>query len=889
MFDLFEILMVLSPFAVIYLLWVYWDLKKRLGVLEAEILHKEAPKASPFSAATGAKPAPMPVVAARQPSEVPRTPVKSLAPEQQDPPTIMALRDSGSDGVGRAIAWFAEKWFYAVAAVSLALSGIFATQYGADLLSPAMRIAVALIFGAIMIGVGEIIRRRFGDGVESVAAYLPSAFSGAGIVTLFGAVLAGRSLYDLIGANIAIGGLTLVATISVALGWVYGPLLAAVGLLGAISAPFLVGGDPGNPFLLQGYFGLIALVGLLIHSVQRWRGFDALSLIVPYLAAFTALLETGGALAFMVLLSSLALIGPILGTGTISVYLPGRAPILGRFLPAQETATSARARLYLGVWIATAFLIPLAAAESGSFFALLLGDALLTILFCTASRWSWTSCPAIDMTASATVGLLMLGGLVLPGLVIGLQGNEPAWAVIGALAAAMVMSLAATLRSAEENGPMARVWAIGAFLITTGMFVTLDMTIRPGRILGIATWSGIAMSIAVLATFLAERAARRDGNDRLRTSLGGLVALTMIALSLFATMKGVALSVALGVLTFAAATLDDRFWLPPLAVFVQAGVVVLLYRSVVDPGLAMAFDASWGPFLTMYLAPIALLGGALLFYCGADRPVALATLEVGVAFLSALTVTAVIMRITEQGYFTVPPESHAWMGLIASAWLLSAWVNLRNASIFRESESARAGTRWRVRLPQLLRYGATLASLLIASGPLIMAMTFLNPLFWDSHRIFGIPFISSILPAYALPGAILLVAVWHLSWLHWSLRWPTAACATGLLFGYACLSVAHAWRGPVLAHELMGDGELWTYTALLLVIGMVLFITGLRRQSPNIRYMANAVFVLVIGKVFVVDASGLDGLVRAGSFLILGLCLAGLAWVNKLVARVKED
>ena len=421
------------------------------------------------------------------------------------------------------------------------------------------------------------------------------------------------------------------------------------------------------------------------------------------------------------------------------------------------------------------------------------------------------------------------------------------------------------------------------------MLVALEITIKPGRILGVATWSGIAMSIAVLATFLAERAARRDGDDRLRASLGGLVSLTMIALSLFATMKGVALSVALGVLTFAAATLDHRFRLPPLTVFVQAGVAVLLYRSVVDPGLSMAFDADWGPFLVMYLAPIALLGSALPFYRSADRPVALAALEGGAVFLSALTVTAVIMRITEQGIFTVPPESHAWMGLIASAWLLAAWANLRNAGIFRKAKSTRADTGRRVRLPQLLRYGATLASLLIASGPLIMAMTFLNPIFWDNHSIFGVPFFSSILPAYALPGAIQLAAVWHLSWLHWSLRWPAAACGIGLISGYAALSVAHAWRGPVLAREPMGDGELWTYTALLLVMGVALFITALQRQSLKIRYTANAVLILVICKVFVVDASGLDGLVLAGSFLMLGLSLAGLAWVNRLVARARID
>ena len=869
MFDFYVILWVISPLAVLYLLWAQWDLRKRLGRLEAEILHKGATKTARSSPAKDIESAP-------------GTPVWSRSPDQQDSLAVAASRDSGRDGVRRAVAWLVENWFHAVATVSLTLSGIFVTQYAADLLSPTARITIALIFGALLIGAGEIIRRRFGDGSQSIAAYLPSVFSGAGIVTLFAAVLAARSLYDLIGTDTALGGLALVAALSVSLGWVYGPLLAAVGLLGAASAPFLVGGDPGNPSLLQGYFGLIALVGLLTHSVRRWRGFDALSLIVPCLAAFAALLQTGGAPGFMVLLFSLALIGPILGTGSITVDLPGRAPVLGRFLPTQETATSAITRLHLGTWISVALLIPLSVVEDGSFAAFHLGAVLLTVLFCIASHWSRFSRPAIDMATSSAAGLLILGWLVLPGLVVGCLEIAPTWAVIGALAAAAVMSLAAVLRSAEEEETMARAWAIGAFLIAPGMLVVLEMTLKPGRILGVETWSGIAMSIAVIATLLAERAARRDGDDRLRASLGGLVALTMIALSLFVAMKGVALSVALGVLTFAAATLDDRFRLPPFSVFVQAGVAVLLYRSVFDPGLTMAFDASWGPFLIMYLAPIVLLGGAFLIYRDADRPVALAALEGGLTFLSALTITAVIIRITEQDFFTVPPESHAWMGLIGSAWLLSSWANLRNAGIFRKAESTRVVTRRHVRLPQLLRYAATITGLLIASGPLILATTFLNPLFWDSHRIFGIPFISSALPAYALPGIILLAAIWHLDWLHWSLRWPSAACGTGLVFGYACLSVAHAWRGPVLAHAPMGDGELWTYTALLLVIGVGLFITALRRQSLKIRYMANAVLVLVIGKVFVVDASGLDGLVRAGSFLVLGLCLAGLAWINRL-------
>ena len=390
-----------------------------------------------------------------------------------------------------------------------------------DFLSSEMRIVVASLSGVLLLGMGEVIR-RFGDRDEGGTAVYPSVISLFGICYLFGALYA---------CDTAIGGLVLVAAVSVALGWKYGPILAFAGLTVATLAPFLVGGDPSNPFLLLGYFILVALVGLRIHFVRRWPGFRVFSFIVLFLAFLKILWETGE-LDFMVLLASLALIG--------------------------------------GAW--------------------------------------------------------------------------------------------------------------------------------------------------------------------------------------------------------------------------------------------------W-------------------YYRDTGRPVVLAALEGDVTILSALTVTAVIMWIAEQGFLSVPVGSHAWMGLIASAWLLSSWANLRNAGICREVESARAGTCRRIRFPQTLRYCVALGGLLTASVQLTMATTFLNPLFGDNHSIFGIPFISSIFPAYALPGAILLAAVWHLSWIHWSLRLPAAACGAALILGYACLSVAHAWRGPVLARAPMGDGEIWTCpVVLLLVVGLVAFIIiALRR------------------------------------------------------------
>lgn len=93
--------------------------------------------------------------------------------------------------------------------------------------------------------------------------------------------------------------------------------------------------------------------------------------------------------------------------------------------------------------------------------------------------------------------------------------------------------------------------------------------------------------------------------------------------------------------------------------------------------------------------------------------------------------------------------------------------------------------------------------------------------------------------------------------------------------------MAQAWRGADLSQGPISDGEMWSYTALLLTIGAGLLVSSLRRRLTWARHLANAVLVLAIAKVFLLDAADMEGLVRIASFLVLGLALAGLAWINR--------
>ncbi|MGB7319200.1 MAG: DUF2339 domain-containing protein, partial [Planktotalea sp.] len=170
-----------------------------------------------------------------------------------------------------AASWLKENWFLGIAAVSLALAGIFMVQYGVEqgLLTPFARIMGALGLGAAFIALGEIARRRFGDEGGSMNA-LPSTFSGAGIVTLFAAVLSARHLYAMLPSDLALIALVGVAALAVVLGWFYGPFLAAVGVVGALGAPFTVGGSSDAPHLFFYYFALIVVMALAIDTVRRW-------------------------------------------------------------------------------------------------------------------------------------------------------------------------------------------------------------------------------------------------------------------------------------------------------------------------------------------------------------------------------------------------------------------------------------------------------------------------------------------------------------------------------------------------------------------------------------------------------------------------------------------
>ena len=264
------ILAVVWVIATPILVIAHFALRNRVAKVESELNSLSLRLSTGASDAPKAK-APPPAQARQQqepevskPPESPPRPAGAtdqaegtpVAPPPAEPPVAeppMPRPPKGPGHFEQFIAWFKENWVLGIGAVSLALAGIFLVQYGAErgLLTPFARVMSALAFGIALIGGGEFLRRRFGDEGDGAERFIPAALSGAGFLTLFAAVLAARGLYDLIGVTPAFGALAIISAAAVGFGWFYGPVLACVGVIGAIAAPYLVGGQTDTPWVLS--------------------------------------------------------------------------------------------------------------------------------------------------------------------------------------------------------------------------------------------------------------------------------------------------------------------------------------------------------------------------------------------------------------------------------------------------------------------------------------------------------------------------------------------------------------------------------------------------------------------------------------------------------------
>ncbi len=776
-------------------------------------------------------------------------------------------RMTALDGLERCLR---ENWVYVISGVSLALAGVFLVQYGIEqgLLPPALRVAAGVVFGLGLVAGGEWVRRRYGDGEGDVTAYLPSVFSGAGVVSVFAALVAARQMYGLIGPEAGFAGLALTAAGAVLLGWFNGAFMVALGLVGAVVAPFVVGGSADDADWLYAYFALVAAVGLAVDTMRRWAWVSVLAVVLGFLGGW--LLRQGGGGAEGLGLMGFALV-------PLAVLIPARRLVpdqagpglLGVILSKDNARPPFPAALAAGTVAAASVLL---AAGGGVYLPYVL-LALMALGLAAASDRAEGLQDLALLPALAFV-LRLLGEGVGDGALraVFLQGAYRAPETAAPVTVSVLLGLAALVGLGlvwrSRRGPLYPLVLSGAgALVAPVSALVLEVFWMPSAVMGAYPWALHVVALAALMTGIVLLFGREG--DMRRAAHYTLAALSLIALALFLILTEAALNVALAVLVVVAAGLDRRFRLPEMGWFLVAGVMVIGFRLSVYPGIGWAIDAPWGAMAVAFAAPLAGFALALRLLRGLERDVARAFLESGFAGAAAVFADIVVYRMLDDVVGSFPFDTHWGLALMAYPWLVLALVQLYRAGL----------GGWL----RFLRYGIALVAGLLFLLPTLATLFSDNPLL-GGEVVIGPLVLDSMLLAYVLPGVTLIVVRRWLGHLPLWLRRGMLGAGVALCGLYAALEIRRFWRGDDLSVAGVTQPELYSYTVALLLLGAVLLWQAIAKGSPLLRRMAMAVIAVTVAKVFLIDISGLSGLIRVFSFLALGLSLAGLAWLNRWAA-----
>lgn len=159
-----------------------------------------------------------------------------------------------------------------------------------------------------------------------------------------------------------------------------------------------------------------------------------------------------------------------------------------------------------------------------------------------------------------------------------------------------------------------------------------------------------------------------------------------------------------------------------------------------------------------------------------------------------------------------------------------------------------------------------------------------NPM-WSDQAVGPWPIVNWLLPAAAISVLVstLLPRVIPGWAVYLSRPMRIVQMVVVALFAYTTLRQAFA--GSVAASTPIGAGESigWSIVTIALAVGYLLW--GILRQQRDWRIASLLLMLVAVGKVFLVDASGLEGLARIVSFLALGFSLIGIGWLYSRFLR----
>ena len=818
--------------------------------------------------------------------------------------------------------------------VTLAVAGFLIVKYSIDagLLSPTVRVIFGFMFAAALIAAAEAALR--GDLMVRDARVRQS-LAGAGIATLYATILVAANVYGLIGPLTAFVGMALVTLLAGFLSLRFGAPSALLGLVGGLAAPALVGSAGPNVPLLASYLALTVGGLCALSRDQRWAWLGVSALIGGFGWGLALLL--GGALdasasislglfilllgvAFPLLLMATRGTAIRLAAGLVGCAQMAALVALGGFAPLHwalfglisvamvwlsrreaglahlPSAGLAIALLLAGAWSDPG--APLLAVVLAGIVAIFAGPAmqrlwrddgsLVDAAYIAAAATAVLLVPMLHFSASAAardsdfallavLGAAISGGAAALGWRSPMRKGDARFALLAATSAALLVA-AGSLALPH--------WAIAPWgaLVAAGMLLLAhrsdDQRLEP------CAWGFAAVTLFLLTQGSSFEEAYRALGETSPIDVAGAVRwLVPAAMALlFARRARSAHSAAIGqpfailFLYVAAAQ-----FIPPLFLPLLPALLVAALGTLLRPTPVPALIASFGLLLLWAMAPLAhwsipafasltgepFLSTMLPSLSDTMLRLAIPALAITIALRRAeLSSTERVVGIAA-GALLASVAAHVIFKQLLSIDTPERFValGLAERTLWQAVLAGGALVAWRLRRSGLAT-GLAAASLAHFAGFTILLH---NPL-WFAQA--AGPW---LIPAYGIALAIL-----HLGGrtelpapAHRALEWGKI-----LLIPLLAISLLRqAFAGSLLTVDEVGATEDIIRSLLGALIAIAYLQWGIQRRARDWRIASLILMLATVAKVFLLDANGLDGLIRVASFAALGFSLIGLGWL----------
>jgi uncharacterized membrane protein len=727
---------------------------------------------------------------------------------------------------GRLLIW--------IGGIALAVAGVLIVRFSVGLITPPVRLGLAAALGVALVAGGEIAHRRRGAELDPRIA---QALVGAGILILYAAPYGALVLYQLISNGTATLAMVAVTAAALLLSLRHGAPTAMMGLAGGFAVPYLVGDRSESAIPLLVY---LALLDAALFALAGRRGWT-------WLAAAAALVSFGWMVPLLFWSPRDALAGGVFVLGlslAASLLQAGRGWQLDFLRPAaigllQLALLVARNDLGLAAWAL------FGALSFASFFlAVRRADYRLLPPFALAAALVLLAAKAVTLHQPFLTGIALGIVLLFAGGALAARRLTPRlylWTLVGCGAAAGPPVVLRLLWPELAPGTEWALAFLAASLIPL-LFGWLDRRDVEGR--------GTSLLLAgITFALLADLCLR----ELLPPDLVAAGWMAVGLLAAFASRAGGGRPLAsVALLAAAAATLLAASAVPALWNTLAGALAGVPALATGLPSALTAVEALLAPALL--LVPLLLLLGDE----AKRRPNPLA-----VVFLLAGGAAYILFK---QAYGLSSAADFEARGfaermLITQALFALGWATCAGLIPLPHVDENR---RWWV--------GISLTAL--AAARLVwFDMLVDNPLFIP-QAVGALPVANFLAPAFLLSAFWLYRARRSAGHRLRSGLWLVLALAT-LVFG-TMLMVRQGFQGPILSRPGVPAAESYGYSLAGLLLSIALLLGGIRLPDKALRLAGLVLLTATALKVFLVDASALEGVLRILSFLGLGVALIGI-------------